>query len=129
MLFAGVYVIAVAIGIMLLAHTGQLADFVPAGTFFLMVLATYRLVQLFTRDSITDFIREWGLHAPRVSLRGTVRALFSCVWCMGLWIAPFVLFAYFADTYFWYVIVILALSALGSILQIITEAINSHSEK
>lgn len=123
-----VYIVSVVLGLILLVHSGRLATFIPTGDLFLIVLAVYRLVQLFTDDSITDFIREWSTGALRTSWRGTVGTIFSCPWCMSMWIAPIVLFAYFANVYFWYVIVILAISALGSILKIIIDSMRNKKD-
>lgn len=111
-----------------LAAAGRLAAFVPAGDFFIMALATMRLTRLATYDIITAFIRDWFAGAPPESLRGTLGALLNCPWCMGLWFALVVAFAYFATPVAWYVILVLALSAVATFVQLAANWIGYSAE-
>jgi len=122
------YIALVAIGVAWLQTVGKLPAWIPLSDFLLMTLATMRLVRLFTYDNITAFVRAWFLGAPEDTFLGALGVLINCPWCTGLWFAFVVVFAYFATPYAWYVILILALSALASSLQVLMNLIGWSAE-
>lgn len=102
--------------------------------FALLSLATFRITRLFVYDKITAFFREQFYNArtlktstvlekPLSGPRRTLADLFSCPWCFGLWAGTIVVFFYEFTPYAWYPIVILALSAVGTLLQIFANII------
>jgi|SRR3989344_1952190 len=95
----------------------------PQFSWDLIALAVMRLVRLFTYDIITAFIRDWFSGAEPESCMDTLGALINCPWCTGLWFAVFVVFFYFATPIAWYAILVLALSAVASFLQILANFI------
>ena len=112
-----------------LAASGKLVSFIPAGDFLLMALAIQRLVRLFTYDTITQFIRDWFVGADPRSFMGSLGTLVNCPWCTGLWFSLIVVFFYFATPMIaWYAILVLALSSVGSFLQIIANHIGWSAE-
>jgi len=115
-------------GIAWLASTGRFARPVTTGDFVLMALAIWRLIRLFTYDAITAFVREWFAGADPHSLRGTLNTLVNCPWCVGLWFSFIVVFFYFATIYAWPVILILALAAVASFLQILSNLVGWNAE-
>jgi hypothetical protein len=118
--FLSLFYIAVAtLAIWWLAATGRLANWIPISDFFLMALATQRLVRLTTYDNITAFIRGWFYGADPESFRGSLGMLINCPWCTGLWFALVVVFFYFATPYAWYAILILAISSMASLFQLV----------
>jgi hypothetical protein len=122
--FAGM----VSYGIWYLVMTGGFARNVALGDFFLMALAVWRLTRLFTYDAIMKFVRDWFVGAKPSSLRGTLHTLINCPWCTGLWFAFFVVFFYFATPYAWPVILILAVAAVGSFFQILSNFVGWSAE-
>ena len=122
------FLLLLALAIEWLAVMGRLAAFVPVGDFLLMTLAIMRLVRLTTYDNITAFVREWFDGYDPESFRGALGTLINCPWCTGLWYALIVVFFYFATPYAWYVILILALSAAASFLQILVNAVGWTAE-
>ena len=91
----------------------QIAPF----TFFIISLATFRLIRLFVYDSVTSYIRDYLAkfeHGPRKTLSN----LISCPWCTGVWMALLIGFFYFATPFSWFPIFILALAGAGSFIQI-----------
>ena len=94
---------------------------------FILSLAIFRLVRLFTYDLITEFIRDWFAGAPRETFRGTLGALLNCPWCTGLWFSFFVVFAYFATPYAYPIILVLALAGIASFFQVISNLIGWHA--
>ncbi|MBI2025290.1 DUF1360 domain-containing protein [Candidatus Kaiserbacteria bacterium] len=113
------FIALMAAGYLWLADTGRLFASVPPTDFFLMALAVMRLVRLFTYDIITAFIRDWFKGADPRSLSGALGGLLNCPWCTGLWFAPVVVFFYFATPVAWYAILVLALSASATFLQLL----------
>lgn len=122
------YITLVACGIIYLAGGGYFARQVGIADFFLMSLAVWRLVRLFTYDAITEFMRQWWKDAPSESLGGTLHTLLTCPWCTGLWFGMVVVFAYFYTPYAWPVFLILAISVVGSFLQVLTNLIGWSAE-
>lgn len=108
--------------------------------FALITLATWRLIRLFVYDNITKFIREqfydlkkvgkgMVLEKPKFGPRRTLADLMSCPWCIGLWAAASVTFFYLLSPYAYYVTIFLAISAVASFLQILTNMVGWQAEK
>jgi hypothetical protein len=127
-LFSVFFAALLFIGIAWLAGTGRFNRPIATGDFILMALAIWRLIRLFTYDAITAFVREWFEGAAPNSFRGTLHALVTCPWCIGLWFSFIVVFFYFATIYAWPVILILALAAVASFLQILGNLVGWSAE-
>ncbi|HET9641413.1 MAG TPA: DUF1360 domain-containing protein [Candidatus Paceibacterota bacterium] len=111
-----------------LSTTGRLDYGVTPEDIILISLAVMRLVRLFTYDKITKFIRDWFVGAHPESFMGTLGALLDCPWCTGLWFAAFTVFLYFAWDGAWYFILILAIGAVASFFQVLSNLIGWHAE-
>lgn len=114
-------------GAIWLTDTGCLTA-VPVGDFVLMALAVMRLTRLVVYDHITAFARDWFSGTEAHTFRGTIDQLVNCPWCTGLWFAFFVPFFYFATPCAWFIIFVLALAAVGSLLQILANLIGWYAE-
>lgn len=101
---------------------------IPARDLVLITLAVFRLVRLFTYDVITQFIRDWFKDATPRTLSHTLGALINCPWCTGLWFSFLTVFFYFATVYSWPVILVLALAASASFLQLIANSVGWSAE-
>ncbi len=108
--------------------------------FALITLATWRLIRLFVYDAITKFLREqfydlkkvgkgMVLEKPKFGPRRTLADLLSCPWCFGMWAAATVTFFYLLTPYAYYVTIFLAISAVASFLQILTNMVGWQAEK
>jgi hypothetical protein len=108
--------------------------------YVLMTLAAWRLVRLFVYDNITKFVREqfWDikkvgkgfqLEKPKVGPRRTVADLLSCAWCFGMWAGAVVIFFYLMTPYAVFPIILLALSAVASFLQIVSNLVGHKAEQ
>ena len=115
-------------------HTLTLSEFA------ILSLATFRLTQLFVYDKITAFFREQFYNArvtktgtilekPVTGARRTLADLLSCPWCFGVWAGTMVVFFYALTPYAWYPILILAISGVGSALQIFVNMIGWKAEQ
>lgn len=113
---------------MWLADVGRLSSYVPFGDFLLMALAIFRLTRLVCYDVIMAFFRDWLSSQKEGTFFGTMSALVHCPWCTGLWFAFFVVFSYFATPMAWPIILILALAALATTLQILANLLGWSAE-
>ncbi len=108
--------------------------------FTLITLATWRVIRLFVYDAITKFFREqfydlkkvgkgYTLEKPKFGPRRTIADLMSCPWCIGMWSAASVTFFYLYTPYAYYITIFLAISAVATFLQILTNMIGWQAEK
>ena len=107
--------------------------------FALMTLATWRLTRLFVYDAITKFFREqfwdvvkvgkgYALEKPKVGPRRTLADLLSCPWCFGTWAAAMVIFFYLITPYAVYPVLLLAISAVATFLQLLSNLVGHKAE-
>lgn len=127
-IFSIFFALLLFVGINWLANAHRIFYDVPFRDLALLTLAIFRLVRLTTYDLITKFVRDWFVGAPEGSFMATLGALVNCPWCTGLWFSFVVLFAYFATPYAWPVILILALAAAGSFLQLVSNWVGWSAE-
>ena len=108
--------------------------------FALITLASWRLIRFFVYDMTTKWLREqfydvkqvgkrFTLVKPMTGPRRTLADLFSCPWCFGVWSAAFVTFFYLVTPYAYYFVLFLAISAVASFLQLLSNLIGWHVEK
>jgi hypothetical protein len=108
--------------------------------YVLITLASWRLTRLFVYDVITKFFREqffdvvkvgkgYTLEKPKVGPRRVLADLVTCPWCIGLWAAATVSFFYLLTPYAVYPTIFLALAAVATFLQILTNLIANQSEQ
>lgn len=119
--------------------------YVPFLDIVLMVLATQRLTRLLVYDKITRWFRELFVYKRELiaedgsrwielipfgrGVRHTIHDLLSCPWCIGVWAALVVVFAYFMFPWAWYVIFMLAVAGAASFVQIVINAIGWRAEE
>ena len=107
--------------------------------FILMTLATWRLTRLMIYDTVTKFVREqfwdvvkvgksYALEKPPTGPRRTIADLLSCPWCFGVWAAAIIIFFYLITPYAVYPILLLAVSAVASFLQILSNLVGHKAE-
>lgn len=91
----------------------------------LISLATYRLVRLASVDKIFTFVRNMFLVKQVDGTyikqgggpRRTVAELLECIWCTGLWASLFTTTLYFSFDVGYFLVLVLAVAAVGSFLQ------------
>lgn len=105
---------------------GSLPSSVPVFDAILMALATFRVTRLIVYDKIAQWFRH--LFEYENGFFHTVRDLLHCPWCIGIWAALVIVFAYFAFDWAWFLILFLALAGLGSIFQVTANAIGWKAE-
>jgi hypothetical protein len=108
--------------------------------FVLITLATWRVVRLFIYDAVTKWFREQfydvkkvgrgrELVKPKVGPRRTLIDLLSCPWCFGVWAAAMVTFFYLLTPYAVYPVIFLALSAVATFLQLLSNLVGHKAEQ
>lgn len=105
---------------------------VDAADVTLLSLATFRLIRLISFDKILAFGRNWFLDAqedgtykkPSGGPRRTIAELIECPWCTGIWAALFASILYFSSDIGRFAVIILAVAAVGSFLQVFSAMIN-----
>jgi hypothetical protein len=106
----------------------------------LMTLATWRLTRLVVCDTIMKFLREqfydlekttkgYVLVKAQTGPRRTLADLTSCSWCFGMWAAAMVIFLYLITSYAVFPVMLLAVSAVGSFLQIFGNLVGHKAEQ
>jgi hypothetical protein len=107
--------------------------------YVLLTLASWRLTRLFVYDTVTKFIREqfwdvkkvgkgYQLEKPKTGPRRTLADLFDCPWCVGVWVSASVIFFYLLTSYMIFPVVLLAVSAVATFLQLLSNLIGNQTE-
>ncbi len=96
---------------------GKMVNKIPLFDFFILAMATFRLIRLFVYDAVTGFIRRYLDEFPKGPGK-TASDLLSCPWCAGIWMALVVVFIYFAIPSSWIFLLLLALAGTGTFIQI-----------
>jgi hypothetical protein len=135
------FLILVVMGAIILETESRLRLTELALTDYVLVsLASWRLTRLFVYDAITKFFREqfWDvvkagktftLEKPKVGPRRTLADLLSCVWCFGMWASATVIFFYLLTPYAVFPVVLLAVGAVASFLQILSNLVGHKAEQ
>ncbi len=141
----GIFVILTLLAIRCLDVRDIQLQYLSLGDFMILALAIMRVIRLIAYDNITLFLREAFLDVKTVryaeegeefiervpsenSLKRTISKLLNCPWCLGVWVALFVL--YFALVYpsLWIIFVLLALSGVASLIQIAANLMGWNAE-
>lgn len=126
--------IALYVGVTLaLYHAGRLPRSVDLLDLFLLGLATARLADIISTDQIMQWLREpfVRMEAEEVAgrevatrtgrgrgLRKVIGDLLSCPWCVAVWVAAGLTYAYFIwPGAVWLLILLLAIAEIGSLVQ------------
>ncbi len=108
--------------------------------FALITFASFRLIRLMVYDKITAFFREQFydvveqkgkilLVKPTHGPRRTLADLLTCPWCFGVWATATVSFFYLLTPYAFFPVLLLALSAVATFLQLLTNLIGWKAEQ
>lgn len=106
----------------------------------LITLASWRVVRAVVYDKIFAFFREQFYDAteykgqviltkPESGPRRTLADLLSCPWCFGVWAGAMVTFCYLITPFAIYPIILLALSAVASFFQVLSNLIGHKAEQ
>ena len=138
--FAVFFSILIILGAIILETESRIPlDGLSVVDFTLITLASWRLIRLFVYDAITKFFREqfwdvvkvgrgYRLEKPKVGPRRTIADLLSCPWCFGMWATAIVTFFYLLTPYAVFPIILLAISAVATFLQLLSNLVGHKAE-
>ncbi|MCC2630723.1 MAG: integral rane protein [Candidatus Paceibacter sp.] len=132
-------------GILFQTFSGYVPTYIEPYDLIILMLATFRLIRLFTYDQIMRVVRDMFLDHrefvdPETNIlmvertkpsSGSKRALgdlFGCPWCMGMWVSFFVVVLYFAFPPARFLALILALAGAASAFQIVMNGVGAKAE-
>lgn len=106
----------------------------------LITLASFRIIRLMVYDKITAFFREQFydvleqkgkvlLVKPAMGPRRTLADLLTCPWCFGVWATATVSFFYLLTPYAFFPVLFLALSALATFFQLLSNLVGWKAEQ
>lgn len=112
--------------------------------FFILALATFRLIRMVSYDAIFRFVHEMFMRKvvtedssgvrtisyteePR-GLKRAIGTLLGCLWCTGVWISLFATFVYFAFPESWVVFFALAIAGLAGFFQLVANVVGWNAE-
>ena len=106
----------------------------------LISLASFRIIRMVVYDTMFAFVREQFFDAteykgkvilvkPERGPRRTLADLITCPWCFGVWSAAMVSFFYLLTPYAFFPVMFLALSAVASFLQLLSNLIGWKAEQ
>lgn len=139
--FTVFFLILVVMGAIILETEARIPlDTLSLVDYVLITLASWRLTRLFVYDIITRWFREqfwdvkkvgrgYQLEKPKVGPRRTIADLLDCPWCFGVWATATVTFFYLITPYAIFPVVLLALSAVATFLQILTNLVGNKAEQ
>ena len=133
-------VLFVLMGIILSTEARMAYDAITTFDMVLISLASFRLTRLFVYDGMTKFFREQFYDAnvvrnkvvlvkPVTGPRRTLADLMSCPWCFGIWATTLVIFFYLLTPLAYFPVLILAISAVASYLQLLANALGWKAEQ
>jgi hypothetical protein len=138
--FSVFFLILIILGAIILETESRIPlDQLALVDYVLIALASWRVTRLFVYDTITKFFREqfwdvvkvgkgYQLEKPPHGPRRTLADLLCCPWCFGIWSTAMVTFFYLITSYAVYPIIFLALSAVATFLQLISNVAGNKAE-
>jgi hypothetical protein len=136
-LFSLLFIATLALEISILSQVnGTLPSQIGGFEFILLSLAIFRLTRLFVYDGITQFLRDQFLIVTgetrekyAYGFKRCSSDVLSCPWCFSIWGGSILLFLYFLfPGVMFFVVLLLALSAVATFLQISTNLIGWQAE-
>ena len=140
-MFSLFFVILVIMGAIILETEARVGWFdLTLVDYVIMLLASWRLTSLFVYESLTRFIREqfmdvvkvgrgYRLETPKAGPRRLLSELFASPWGMSVWTSAFVVFTYMLTEYAVFPFVLLGLSAVVSLLQVVTNLVGHNADR
>jgi hypothetical protein len=110
-------------------RTGQDIEALKTRELLLLMLATYRLTRIIVFEKIFKFFRDFVKTRSVNPLFNTLRAIITCPWCAGVWVALFILAFYFLVPYGRLFILLLALAGVATFIILLSNILGLKIEK
>ncbi len=122
--FSLLFIVLVYLLLAFTSSTGYLRT-IDALEFIILGLATYRLTRLVVKDKVFGSVREFIAKRKDNSFFYTLNELQICIWCVSIWAGLFVVSLYYLIPQTYLLFLLLALSAVGSFMQVVSTKISS----
>jgi hypothetical protein len=140
-IFLGFFVVLVFLATIILdTESWKTFDTLTLFDFFIMTLASFRVVRAVIYDKIFAFFREQFYDAveqkgsvllvkPEKGPRRTLADLLSRPWCFGVWASAMVVFFYMFTPLSFYPTLLLAIAGLATFLQLLSNLVGWKAEQ
>lgn len=107
----------IGVGI-LLERKGIVLEEISVFKLVILILATYRLTRIIVYDRVLKVFRDFIKSFAGTGLGDSMKAIITCPWCAGVWVALFVVISYFFIPYGNVFVYIMAISGAATYIQI-----------
>lgn len=118
----------VVVGI-LLGRKGVILEEISILNLVIMMLATYRLTRIIVYDRVFKVFRDFIKSFEGTGIGDSMKAIITCPWCAGVWVALYVVFVFFLIPYGDFFVYIMAISGVATYIQISINYIGLASEE
>jgi hypothetical protein len=114
-----------------LKKSGQDIDQLRTRDIIFIMLATYRLTRIVVFEKIFKFFRDMVKSRPSSKIMNTLRAIITCPWCAGVWIALIIVGLFFLVPYGRLFVFLLAVSGIGTFIILLSNwvSLRIHHEQ
>jgi hypothetical protein len=114
-----------------LKESGQDIDQLRTRDIIFIMLATYRLTRIVVFEKIFKFFRDMVKSRPSSKIMNTLRAIITCPWCAGVWIALIIVGLFFLVPYGRLFVFLLAVSGIGTFIILLSNwvSLRIHHEQ
>jgi hypothetical protein len=95
----------------------------------ILMLATYRLTRIFVYDRVLKVFRDFIRSLEGSGIGDSLKAIITCPWCAGVWVALFVVVCYFFVPYGNVFVYIMAISGVATYIQITINFVGLAAEE
>ncbi len=121
-------VLVVLLGRYLDQNAFKLED-ISVWEWIILALATFRLTRMILYDRVFKFLRDWIKPFSRYGLILSLRSLFTCPWCAGVWVALIIFVLYRLVPYGDVFVYLLSIAAVGTLIQLVSGLMSLTIEK
>ncbi len=97
-------------------------------TLLILMLATYRLTRIIVYDKVMKIFRDLIKSIEGTGIGNSMRTIVTCPWCAGVWVALFVVVVFFLIPFGEIFIYIMAISGVGTFVQLVVNYVGLLAE-
>jgi hypothetical protein len=95
----------------------------------ILMLATYRLTRIIVYDRVLKVFRDFIRSLEGSGIGDSLKAIITCPWCAGVWVALFVVVCYFFIPYGNVFVYIMAISGVATYIQLTINYVGLAAEE
>jgi hypothetical protein len=95
----------------------------------ILMLATYRLTRIIVYDRVLKVFRDFIRSLEGSGIGDSLKAIITCPWCAGVWVALFVVVCYFFIPYGDVFVYIMAISGVATYIQLTINYVGLAAEE